>query len=150
SRPFILYSDEYFRFRQYDYSLEQAWEREFVFPFKGKEFELKEIQASTDSSLYMLVRILEDDEAAREKKGGLNITNTHSLLSLNSYRPHADTVYLHIASTVDNKHIADAAYKVTDIREIICAGLYGDRKDMAIPRALYSIIQSVSRILRLS
>lgn len=150
SRPFILYSDEYFRFRQYDYSLEQAWEREFVFPFKGKEFELKEIQVSTDSSLYMLVRILEDDESAREKKGGLNITYTHSLLSFNAHPSNTDTVFRQIPITVGNKNIADVAYKVTDNREIICAGFYADRKDMAISGAFYNVIESVSGNIRLS
>ncbi len=150
SRPFILYSDEYFRFRQYDYSLNQAWEREFVFPFKGKEFELKEIQVSNDSSLYMLVRVLEDDEAAREKKGGLNITYTHSLLSFNAHPSNKDTVFRQIPITIGSKNIADVAYKVTDNREIICAGFYADRKDMAISGAFYSVIESVSGNTRLS
>lgn len=150
SRPFIIYSDEYFRFRQYDYNLNQAWEREFVFPFKGKEFELKEIQATKDSSLYMLVRVLEDDEAAREKKGGLNITYTHSLLSFNAHPSNTDTTFRLIPITVGSKNIADVAYKVTDNQEIICAGFYADRKDMAISGAFYNVIEAVSGNVRLS
>jgi len=150
SRPFILYSDEYFRFKFYDYNLQEKWEKEFLFPFKGKEFEIRQIKASVDSTVYMMIKVLEDDEKEREKKGNRNITYTYNMLSFTMDPADTSGQFSSMPLTVGKKYITDVSFGLNDHMEIACAGYFADRKDMAISGAFYMVIESKSTKVRTS
>lgn len=150
SRPFILYSDEYFRFKFYSYDLEMQWQKEFLFPFEGKEFNTTQIKASSDSTVYMMVRVLDDNEKEREKKGNRNVTYSYNMLSFNMNPNDTNKKFRNLPMKLGKKFITNISFNVTDNREIVTAGYFADKKDMAISGAFYMRLESVSGQVRSS
>lgn len=148
SRPFILYSNEFFRFKFFDFKLEEKWTKEFVFPFHGKEFEVQQIKASVDSTVYIMIKVLDDNEKEREKKGNRNVTYSYNLLSFHMNPEDTSKQFKNFPLKLGKKFITDISYEVNDHKEIICAGYFADKKDMAISGAFYLLLESVSGQVR--
>lgn len=150
SRPFILYSNEFFRFKFFDFNLEEKWTKEFLFPFPGKEFEVKQIRTSVDSMVYVMVKVLDDSEKEREKKGNRNVTYSFNLLSFHMNPEDTSKQFNNMPVRLNKKYITDVAYVINEHKEIVCSGYFADKKDMAISGAFYMLIESVGGQVRTS
>lgn len=148
SRPFIQYDNEYLVFDFFDYNIEKKWEKKQKFPFNGKEFEPRQYKSNPqDSTLYMMVRVLEETEEERTKKGNKNVFYSFSILSFKFDPLDTTSVFKATHLTVPKKYIADISFEVVN-HEIIHAGFYADKKDMELSGAYCQVVEEYSGLVR--
>lgn len=130
-RPFKIYNDEKFKIKKFTEELQPVWEKDFVFPYKDKDFNLTKIAVMNDGNVYMLARIFMDNEEAREKKNNMEATYYYKLLSFADTDTIQDENLKETDISISKKWITDVTFTIRN-DEIICSGFYADKKDMAV------------------
>lgn len=130
-RPFKIYNDEKFKIKKFTEELQPVWEKDFVFPYKDKDFNLTKIAVMNDGHVYMMARVFLENEEAREKKNNKEATYYYKLLSFADTDTLQEDKLKETDISISKKWITDVAFTIRN-DEIICAGFYADKKDMAV------------------
>ena len=130
-RPYLVYADENFKVRKYNKEMDLVWEKNLVFPYKGKDFNLFNLKVMQDGNVYMLARIFSDSEAERQKNNNREATYFYRLLSFTDTDTIQETTFKQTDISISKKWITDVAYTLVH-DEIVCSGFYADKKDMSI------------------
>lgn len=146
-RPFKIYNDEKFKIKKFTEELQLVWEKDFVFPYKDKDFNLTKIAVMNDGYVYMMARVFLDNEEAREKKNNKEATYYYKLLSFADTDTIQDEKLKETDISISKKWITDVEF-TTRNDEIICAGFYADKKDMAINGMFFLRIERSSGKIR--
>lgn len=146
-RPFKMYNDEKFKIKKFTQNLEPVWEKDLMFPYKDKDFNLYKLKIMDDGNCYMLARVFLDNEEAREKKNNLEATYFYKLLSFSDSDTTDEVIFKEIDITLPKKWITDVTF-TTFNDEIICAGFYADKKDMAVNGTFFLRIEKTSGLIR--
>jgi hypothetical protein len=148
SRPFIQYENEYLVFDFYDYSLQKKWERKQKFPLNGKEFEPRQYKTNIkDSTLYLVVRVLEETEEERIKKNNAKVNYSFSLLSFKFDPNDTNSTFNSTNLHVPRKFISDISFEVSN-HELIFSGFFADKKDMEASGAYCIVLEEYSKKVR--
>ena len=148
SRPFIQYDNEYLVFDFYDYNLQKQWERKQKFPLNGKEFEPRQYKTnSTDSTLYLVVRVLEETEEERLKKNNAKVNYSFSLLSFKFDPNDTNSTFNSTSLHIPKKYISDISFEVSN-HELIFSGFFADKKDMEASGAYCIVLEEYSKKVR--
>jgi hypothetical protein len=150
SRPFIQYDNEYLIFDFYDYNLEKKWERKQKFPLNGKEFEPRQYKTNiTDSTLYLVVRVLEETEEERLKKNNAKVNYSFSLLSFKFDPADTNSLFNSTPINLPKKYISDISFDVHN-HELVFSGFFADKKDMEASGAFCIVLEEYSKKVRSS
>ncbi len=148
SRPFIQYNNEYLIFDFFDYNLEKKWERKQKFPLNGKEFEPRQYKTNIeDSTLYLVVRVLEETEEERLKKNNAKVNYSFSLLSFKFDPNDTNSTFNSTNIHLPKKHISDISFEVSN-HELIFSGFFADKKDMEATGAYCIVLEEYSKKVR--
>ncbi len=148
SRPFIQYDNEFLIFDFFDYNLQKQWERKQKFPLNGKEFEPRQYKTNAkDSTLYLVVRVLEETEEERLKKNNAKINYSFSLLSFKFDPKDTNSTFKSTSLHIPKKYISDISFEVTN-HELIFSGFFADKKDMEASGAFCIVLEEYSKIVR--
>jgi hypothetical protein len=148
SRPFIQYDNEYLVFDFYDYNLEKKWERKQKFPLNGKEFEPRQYKTNIeDSTLYLVVRVLEETEEERAKKGNTKVNYSFALLDFKFDPNDTNSTFNSTPIHLQKKYISDISFEVTN-HELVFAGFYADKKTMEASGAFCIVLEEYSKKVR--
>ncbi len=148
SRPFIQYDNEYLIFDFFDYNLEKKWERKQKFPLNGKEFEPRQYKTNIqDSTLYLVVRVLDETEEERLKKNNQKTNYSFALLSFKFDPADTNSTFNSTNIHLPKKYISDISFEVSN-HELIFAGLFSDKKDMEASGAYCIVLEEYSKKVR--
>lgn len=148
SRPFIQYDNEYLVFDFFDYNLEKKWERRQKFPLNGKEFEPRQYKTNIkDSTLYLVVRVLEETEEERLKKGNTKVNYSFSLLSFKFDPADTNSTFNATHLSIPRKYISDISFEVSN-HELIFSGFFADKKDMEASGAYCMVLEEYTKKVR--
>lgn len=148
SRPFIQYDNEYLVFDFYDYNLEKKWERKQKFPLNGKEFEPRQYKTNVaDSTLYLVVRVLEETEEERNKKGNSKVNYSFALLDFKFDPNDTNSTFNSTPIHLQKKYISDISFEVTN-HELVFAGFFADKKTMEASGAFCIVMEEYSKKVR--
>lgn len=150
SRPFIQYDNEYLIFDFFDYNLQKKWERKQKFPLNGKEFEPRQYKTNVeDSTLYLVVRVLEETEEERIKKNNSKVNYSFSLLSFKFNPNDTNSTFNSTPIHLPKKYISDISFEVNN-HELIFSGFFADKKDMEASGAYCIVLEEYSKKVRSS
>jgi hypothetical protein len=148
SRPFIQYDNEYLVFDFYDYNLTKQWERKQKFPLNGKEFEPRQYKTNIlDSTLYLVVRVLEETEEERLKKNNAKVNYSFSLLSFKFDPNDTNSTFKSTSLHIPKKFISDISFELTN-HELVFSGFFADKKDMEASGAFCLVLEEYNKIVR--
>lgn len=148
SRPFIQYDNEYLVFDFYDYKLTKLWDRKQKFPLNGKEFEPRQYKTNIqDSTLYLVVRVLEETEEERLKKNNAKVNYSFSLLSFKFDPKDTNSTFNSTSIHVPKKYISDISFDVNN-HELVFAGFFADKKDMEASGSFCIVMEEYSKKVR--
>lgn len=148
SRPFIQYDNEYLIFDFYDYNLQKKWERKQKFPLNGKEFEPRQYKTNIeDSTLYLVVRVLEETEEERTKKGNTKVNYSFSLLDFKFDPNDTNSIFNSTPIHLTKKFISDISFEVSN-HELVFGGFYADKKTMEASGAFCIVLEEYSKKVR--
>jgi hypothetical protein len=148
SRPFIQYDNEYLVFDFYDYNLQKKWERKQKFPLNGKEFEPRQYKTNAkDSSLYLVVRVLDETEEERLKKNNAKVNYSFALLDFKFNPNDTSSTFNSTSLHIPKKYISDISFEVKD-HELVFAGFFADKKDMEASGAFCIVLEEYSKKVR--
>ncbi len=146
-RPFKIYNDEKFKIKKFTEELQPVWEKDFVFPYKDKDFNLTKIAVMNDGYVYLMARIFLDNEETREKKNNKEATYYYKLLSFADTDSIQEEKLKETDISISKKWITDVEFTIRN-DEIICAGFYADKKDMAVTGMFFMRIEKTTGKIR--
>lgn len=148
SRPFIQYDNEYLVFDFFDYNLEKQWERKQKFPLNGKEFEPRQYKTNiADSTIYLVVRVLEETEEERAKKGNSKVNYTFALLDFKFDPKDTNSTFNSTPIHLHKKYISDVSFELNN-HELVFAGFFADKKTMEASGAFCIVMEEYSKKIR--
>lgn len=146
-RPFKMYNDEKFKIKKFDQDLNLIWEKDLAFPYKDKDFNLFSLKVMNDGNCYILARIFLDNEEAREKKNNLEATYYFKLLSFSDTDTIQESFFKETNIELPKRWITDISFTTIN-DEIVCAGFYADKKDMAVTGTFFMRIEKTTGLIR--
>jgi hypothetical protein len=114
---FDKYENEKIDFHLFDKNLEERWNRNIEFPYKGKNFSIFRVKLTAEGRVYLLVKVFKEDDNKRKSNlfryGVVTFSGDTSLVE-------------DYGVELGNEFINDIDFSIDSLGNVVCSGLYSN------------------------
>lgn len=115
TEKFDKYENEKIDFHLFDKNLEERWNRNIEFPYKGKNFQISRVKLAPNGRVYLLVKVYKEQENQKKanifRYGVVTFSGDTSLIE-------------DYGIELGNEFINDIDFSIDSVGNVVCAGLY--------------------------